>query len=138
MGLWKKTQSLFFGELRERLRDSVLRQAVMIEQIMVNNHVTVFVKNNMPLFVHPHKFLAGIILARLLHGGKENRIVLFLGAEFVVPFLDEQNGSLGSGVRLEHVAMQTYHGKNPATLGDKIADVFVAGIIEASLREFFR
>ena len=99
----------------------------MIVEVVGYDEVTVVVQNRLAVLRHID-FVPGVVLAWLLHGGKENGIVLPLGAEKVVPLLHKKHGGLGAGVGLEHVAMQPHHRQNAAALCDEVTDVFVAAV----------
>lgn len=78
----------------------------------------------------PVDLVAAGVLALPALGREEDRIVVatrvVVGLVLVVlPLLNEEDACLGSGVRLEGVAVETHDGENPATFGDVFADFAV-------------
>ena len=76
---------------------------------MIYNRMVVSIQQGASLFVNPNQLIAGIIFAGLLHGSKENGVIVFFGTIFIIPLLNEQYRRFGAGMRLEYIAMQPDH-----------------------------
>ena len=82
----------------------------MAVQVVFYDQMSTIVQFVLSAFVKDINVVTGVVLAAFLAHGKENRIVILLGAEgalprIVVPFLQEQHAGFGAGVGLEGVAV---------------------------------
>lgn len=131
-GLGEKTQFFLLGKFNKRFGNTVPSQSIMIVEVMLHNQMSVSIEYRLSSLCLV-KLVARVALARLLHGGEENRVVILLRAEFIIPFLHEQNRGLCTRMGLEHVAMKSDHSQNTAFLGNEITDILIAAVVESSL-----
>ena len=67
----------------------------MVIQIMLHIHMPMSIQLLLSGFWVLHiDEITGVILAGLLHGWKEDLIIILFRAQFIVPLLDEQNRGL--------------------------------------------
>lgn len=85
---------------------------IVVKEIVLHNHVIMGVEQRRAVSVGDIDLVARIILARLLHGGKEDGITIHLGAQLVIPFLYKEYACLGAGMGFEDVTMQPNHGQS--------------------------
>ena len=100
MGLPKKTKAFsfckFYKGFRDPRRERYLRPVLLhigeLVQIVVDNQMIVPIQGRQSgLGICQIELIAGGVLAWLLHGGKENRIVFLFRAQDIIPFLHKQN-----------------------------------------------
>ena len=87
----KKNQTSISQDIEESFC-SVLLHIGKLEQVVIDNQVIVFIQRGQPCFrINQINLVAGVILAGLLHRRKEDRIIVLLRAQFIVPLLSKQN-----------------------------------------------
>ena len=135
-GIPEKTQSLPLRKLNERLRNTVLRQPLVIVQVMLDYHMIVRVQQRPPRLILAQNLFARIVLARLPHRREEHRVILTSRTKLIIPLLHKKHARLRPCVWLEDVFMEADNREYPALPRDEVPYVFVAGIVEASLRQY--
>jgi hypothetical protein len=139
----KKTETLLLREFDEGLGDAVLRQTLVIEEVMRDDKVAMQIALRLAVGIAHINLLAPIAYGFNALGGEKDVVVFDPRTErpssgIVIPFLHEQDARFCAGVRLEGVRVQADDGKYAAALHDELAQALLAGIVEASLRQHDR
>ena len=111
--------------------------AAEVVKVVVNDQVAVFIELVGAVAVFEIDIIAGSVLAAIFADSKEDGVIFFFRAEFLIPFLHKQNTSLGASMRFEGILMQADDSQYPCTFFNEFPDPLVGGIIiiESALRQ---